>query len=89
MCSQSAKPYQFGYQVDDHSNAVNFGHMEKSDGEVTSGHYKVLLPDGRLQMVKYTADDNGYTATVTYEHGPAPAPAPVQVPRYNYYNYQN
>lgn len=31
------------------------------------GEYQVLLPDGRLQIVKYTADwKNGYVPTITY-----------------------
>lgn len=74
-------PYGFDYQVADPGNGVHFGQSESSDGDVVSGTYRVLLPDGRVQTVKYTADDdNGYVATVTYEHGPAPAP-----PRYQYH----
>lgn len=46
----------------------DYGHTETSDGKVISGSYRVLLPDTRIQIVEYRADDdNGYIATVRYE----------------------
>lgn len=45
--------------------------MQVSDGDVIRGEYRVQLPDGRLQIVKYTADwANGYNAEVTYQGTP-------------------
>lgn len=38
----------------------------KDDTEVT-GTYRVLLPDGRTQIVRYEAGDDGYVADVQYE----------------------
>jgi len=34
------------------------------DGYSTSGEYRVALPDGRVQVVTYKADENGYHADV-------------------------
>nr|SVE74290.1 EOG090X0971 [Daphnia barbata] len=40
---------------------------ESRHGKVTTGSYRVPLPDGRVQVVNYKADENGYTADVQYE----------------------
>lgn len=60
-------PYTFGYQVSD-LDGNDYGHQEQSDGHVVTGKYHVLLPDGRVQTVTYTADHvNGYQAKVEYQ----------------------
>ena len=75
-----AKPYSFAYEVIDPLGDANFGHRESSDGVVTEGEYRVALPDGRLQIVTYTASDaTGYVADVKYE-GTARFPDAVPVP---------
>ena len=77
------KPYQYAYGVKDEYTGTNIDAAEASDGNVVSGHYSVLLPDGRLQNVKYTADHYaGYIADVSYEgyaapHAPVHKPAPT------------
>ena len=39
--------------------------------------FQVNLPDGRVQIVNYVSDENGYRADVTYEGEPQyPAPPP-------------
>ncbi|CAG0921857.1 unnamed protein product [Notodromas monacha] len=53
--------YSFQWDVDD-----TFSHREGRDGVNTEGEYRVMLPDGRLQIVSYDADENGYRAKVTY-----------------------
>ena len=60
--------YEFGYRVRDFHTGNDFGHTQakESDG-VTRGEYHILLPDGRVQNVKYHADDDGFHADVSYE----------------------
>merc|ERR1711970_1109304 len=83
-------PYNYGWAVADPDQGLNYGQNENSDGNVVTGEYRVLLPDGRTQIVRYRADhESGYVADVTYEGeaipyvAPAkptyPAPAPAKV----------
>lgn len=60
-------PYRFNYQVKDDESKNDYGHQANSDGRVVTGSYRVLLPDGRTQIVTYRADENGYVADVKYE----------------------
>ena len=87
------RPYEYTYGVKDEYTGTSFEAAENSDGNAVYGHYSVLLPDGRIQNVKYTADHYaGYIADVSYEgyaapapvHKPAPYhPAPVHKPNYH------
>ncbi|KAI4478299.1 hypothetical protein M0804_011953 [Polistes exclamans] len=62
------QPYNFQYQVYDPPSGNDYSQRESSDGNLVQGEYRVLLPDSRTQIVKYTADDaNGYNADVQYE----------------------
>lgn len=65
------QPYNFQYQVRDGPSGNDFGHQESGDGSGNvRGEYNVLLPDGRKQVVKYTASDaTGYVADVQYSGG--------------------
>ncbi|KAK7086510.1 hypothetical protein SK128_008002 [Halocaridina rubra] len=74
-------PYEFGYGVTDGYTGNDFGHSETSDGKVATGTYHVLLPDGRKQIVTYTADYNGFNAKVSYEGVPIAAPPVVPIGR--------
>lgn len=64
---QSSRPYKFGYAVKDEKSRNDYSHQQESDGHVTTGSYRVALPDGRVQIVTYRADQNGYVADVKYE----------------------
>ena len=66
--SNSKNPYSFSYAVKDDYSNNDYGHEQTSDdkGHVT-GSYRVLLPDGRTQIVTYVADNNGYRANVKYD----------------------
>lgn len=61
-------PFDFAYAVNDEYNGNIHSHNENSDGDVTRGEYSVVLPDGRIQLVKFTADkQTGYLAEVSYQ----------------------
>lgn len=61
-------PFVFSYDVQDQYSGNDFAHNADSDGTVVKGEYRVALPDGRTQIVTYTADAyNGYVAEVSYE----------------------
>merc|ERR1711970_560032 len=84
---ETPKPYAFEYGVEDSYSGAAFGQTETSDTKVVTGNYRVALPDGRTQVVTYTADPygaGGYVADVKYdgvahfpEHKPIPHPAPI------------
>ncbi|XP_047494750.1 pro-resilin-like [Penaeus chinensis] len=60
--------YEFGYEVADPESGNDFGHAETRSGDSTSGQYRVLLPDGRVQVVTYTVNaDSGFVAQVSYQ----------------------
>lgn len=46
---------------------VKFGHQENRKGDLAVGSYYVLLPDGRIQLVEYEADQGGYRPKITYQ----------------------
>lgn len=61
-------PFDFNYAVNDIDTQNDYSHKAVSDGDVTRGEYRIQLPDGRTQIVRYTADwKNGYNAEVSYE----------------------
>ena len=61
-------PYSFSYAVKDDYYYNDQAHEQTSDGNgYVSGSYRVLLPDGRTQIVTYVADNYGYRADVKYE----------------------
>ena len=69
--------YSYEYAVADEYSGANFGQNEHRDGYVTSGEYRVHLPDGRLQIVTYHVDgDSGYIADVKYTGEPKYGPSP-------------
>ncbi|XP_018026144.1 mediator of RNA polymerase II transcription subunit 12-like [Hyalella azteca] len=61
-------PFDFAYHVEDQHSGAQYGHNSNSDGTVTTGEYRVLLPDGRTQIVTYIADPHeGFNAKVRFE----------------------
>ena len=72
-----AKPYSFAYEVVDPAGGNAYGHRETSSGSgCVEGEYRVVLPDTRTQIVKYSVcPDTGYVAEVSYEGTAVVAPA--------------
>merc|ERR1711970_860313 len=76
--------YQYGVNDPEYSGAV-FSQQEHRADYDTNGEYRVNLPDGRVQIVTYSAGPEGYVADVKYEgeavyaevkpYKPAPPPA--------------
>ncbi|KAK9509879.1 hypothetical protein O3M35_004775 [Rhynocoris fuscipes] len=58
------KNYAFSYAVKDGHSGDDFSHSQAQAGAKTMGEYRVKLPDGRTQVVSYTADHRGYRADV-------------------------
>merc|ERR1712223_207935 len=83
--------YNYEYGVNDPHYGPVFSQKESRDNYDTAGEYRVNLPDGRVQIVSYTANADGYVADVRYEgeatypvYNPPPAPAykPAPAPAY-------
>lgn len=72
-----AHAFNYEYGVNDDYSKTAFAKTESQDdlGKV-EGSYKLNLPDGRVQIVNYVADENGYRADVTYEGEPVHPPPP-------------
>lgn len=67
---QYASGYAFGYRVRDSHTGNDYGHTQNRDTDgITRGEYHIRLPDGRIQNVKYTADEKGFHADVSYQSG--------------------
>merc|ERR1719154_214277 len=85
---KEGQPFNFNVDVNDAYTNNVFNHGQSNDGKVTTGEYRVLLPDGRTQIVKYTADHyNGFQAEVTYEGEAKPYVAPERTyeePKHTY-----
>merc|ERR1711997_1249336 len=83
------RPFAYEYGVKDEYSGAYFAKQETQDDYgVVTGEYRVALPDGRTQIVRYTADhEHGYIADVSYEgevapyHPPKHAPAPYHAPK--------
>ncbi|KAK2715057.1 cuticle protein 21-like [Artemia franciscana] len=79
-------PYNFGWVVKDDPTYNDFSQQESSDGNQVVGSYRVLLPDGRLQIVSYTVDEHsGFNADIKYE---GEAQYPAYTPKYDKVSYE-
>merc|ERR1719507_1621785 len=72
------QPYEYKYGVKDDYSQRTYDKAETQDeyGNV-QGSYKINLPDGRVQIVTYVSDKDGFRADVNYEGTPVfPEPPP-------------
>ncbi|CAG9793423.1 unnamed protein product [Diatraea saccharalis] len=80
--------YSYGYDVQDALTGDYKGHQEHRNGDLVTGSYTVVDPDGTRRVVDYAADPiNGFNAVVRREPlvakviAPAPVlPAPLAAP---------
>lgn len=56
---------------EEQGSGAEFGHQESREDEAARGVYHVLLPDGRMQIVEYEADEQGYRPNIRYEEAGA------------------
>ena len=62
--------YSFSYSVHDAVTGDNKDQHETRDGDVVTGQYQLVEPDGTLRTVDYTADPvNGFNAVVNRSPG--------------------
>jgi len=81
LLSVPGHAYEFQYQVNRPREKLIFGHREAREGDLTSGDYRVLLPDGRTQVVEYRVEgeDTGYIVSVKYQGDPKEKDDPSSV----------
>ncbi|KAL0819036.1 hypothetical protein ABMA28_008316 [Loxostege sticticalis] len=73
--------YSYGYDVQDALTGDYKGHQEQRNGDLVTGSYTVVDPDGTRRIVDYAADPvNGFNAVVRREPLVVPAPARVIAP---------
>lgn len=73
--------YSYGYDVQDALTGDYKGHQEHRNGDLVTGSYSVVDPDGTRRIVDYAADPlNGFNAVVRREPLVIPAPARVVAP---------
>ena len=68
--STTPTPYNYEYGVNSPHHGSVFSQKETRDNYNTAGEYRVNLPDGRVQIVSYSAGPHGYIADVKYEGEP-------------------
>ncbi|XP_053671120.1 cuticle protein 21-like [Anopheles nili] len=73
-----AAPYSYSYAVSDALTGDNKEQQESRSGDVVTGSYSLVEPDGTRRVVEYTADPvNGFNAVVHREPLAVKAVAPI------------
>nr|XP_023012033.1 uncharacterized protein LOC111502249 [Leptinotarsa decemlineata] len=67
---QGPGTYAFGYDIEDPlTNNIQFRDEERYPNGTVVGSYGYVKPDGNIHIVKYTADEKGYRATIENPRG--------------------
>lgn len=61
------KQYNFAYAVKDAYSGDDFSHSQQQENGKVQGSYKVRLPDNRVQITKYVADEKGELSSKNLE----------------------
>ncbi len=74
------QPFAYEYGVRDEYTGADYDKKEQQDAYGNlNGEYRVNLPDGRVQIVTYTANhDDGFVADVRYEGEAVYPPEPKE-----------
>ncbi|XP_063617290.1 cuticle protein 7-like [Cydia splendana] len=73
--SPQPNEYKYSYEIEDPTTGDTKSQYEVRRGDVVSGSYSVVDPDGTRRTVKYTADPkHGFIAVIHREAAAAPPP---------------
>ncbi|XP_063381112.1 cuticle protein 7-like [Cydia fagiglandana] len=73
--SPQPNEYKYSYEIEDPTTGDTKSQHEVRRGDVVSGSYSVVDPDGTRRTVKYTADPkHGFTAVIHREAAATPPP---------------
>uniref|UniRef100_A0A2A4K1Q1 Cuticle protein n=1 Tax=Heliothis virescens TaxID=7102 RepID=A0A2A4K1Q1_HELVI len=83
----SPNDYKYSYNIEDPTTGDSKSQHEVRQGDVVTGAYTVLGPDGTKRTVEYTADaKHGFKAVLREDPGNPPAPIVTQPPIPYHYN---
>lgn len=81
----SPNDYKYSYNIEDPTTGDSKSQHEVRQGDVVTGAYTVLGPDGTKRTVEYTADaKHGFKAVLREDPGNPPLVTQPPVPRQNY-----
>ncbi|XP_026735984.1 larval cuticle protein A2B-like [Trichoplusia ni] len=86
----SPNDYKYSYNIEDPTTGDSKSQHEVRQGDVVTGAYTVLGPDGTKRTVEYTADPkNGFKAVISEDPGTPPVVTQPPVPyHYNTVQYR-
>ncbi|KOB57682.1 putative cuticle protein [Operophtera brumata] len=75
----SATDYKYSYDIDDPTTGDSKSQHEVRQGDIVSGAYSFVGPDGTRRIVEYTADSkHGFQASIREEQVEETSPQPLK-----------